>query len=466
MRQRWIAILVVGAALLAVSGGVLWRRSARTIAASPPTANEAWAAPQPSATDWPWWRGGQSNGIATGNPPLKWSLSDNLTGTSGTNIAWRIPLPGRGHASPIVWRSQIFIATADESQQVISLLSIDRQNGRQNWSCEIQRGGLPKIHEKNSQASATPACDGRHVYIPYVADNRLWMTAVTMDGNIAWRTDAGPYRSNEGYASSPALHGSLVIVAADSKGAVLDRLGGAAFVAGLDCRSGEIVWRVKRPSLDSYGTPVVAQVCGRAQLLLSGGQHIVSYDPATGNELWKHEWPVDRSAGNPAFDQERVFVSATIWNAEIVCLRGEPSLPGDQSRQVWNLNKGVADVPVPLVLADRLFVLNDAGVLTCCSVADGKIHWKKRFKGPFSASPVSAAGRIYAANEEGRTFVIDPHSGDILSENQLPEPVFATPALAGQQIYIRTSEALYAIEQPVTDITLRPRPHATDLQAN
>jgi outer membrane protein assembly factor BamB len=138
----------------------------------------------------------------------------------------------------------------------------------------------------------------------------------------------------------------------------------------------------------------------------------------------------------------------------------------EQPREVWSLKKGVADVPVPLVLADRLFVLNDAGVMTCCSVSNGKIHWKKRFKGPFSASPVSAAGRIYAANEEGRTLVIDPQTGDILSENPLPEPIFATPALAGEQIYIRTREALYAIEQSATEVTLRPQPHASNPQAN
>lgn len=466
MRGRsWIIFAVLFAGT-ATALGVLWKGGAHAIA--PPVSQDAaaWRAAVPSADDWPWWRGAQATGIGVGDPPVTWSLTDSLTGTAGENVAWRSEIPGRGHASPIVWGSQVFVATADESQQVVSLLSFDRRTGTRQWGCEVQRGDLPKIHQKNSQASATPACDGRQIYVPCVAHDRLWLTAVTLEGKVAWRTDTGPYRSNEGYASSPAIHESLVIVSADSRGPITDRLTGAAYVAAIDRRSGEVVWRVKRPALDSYGSPVVGRICGRDQLLLSGGRQIVSYDPLTGAELWKHDWPMDRTAGNPAFDQERIFVSATIWNAEIVCLRGDASLSETSSRLLWNLNKGVADVPVPLVLGDRLYILNDGGVFTGCNKADGRIEWKKRLKGSFSASPVAVAGRIYAANEDGITLVVDSQSGKILAENPLPEPILASPALAGRQIFIRTSVALYAIEQASTAISLKTTTGSIGMRAN
>ncbi len=32
-------------------------------------------------------------------------------------------------------------------------------------------------HGKNSQASATPACDGRHVFIAFMVKDAIWLTA-------------------------------------------------------------------------------------------------------------------------------------------------------------------------------------------------------------------------------------------------------------------------------------------------
>ena len=444
MRLRPL-VIVTGLLLIVTTGIGLWQRGAHEVTAPAVLGSEAWPAPQPAVDDWPWWRGSLGNGISQGNPPLRWSRTPTTSEINHDNIVWRTPLPGRGNSSPIVWGNRVLLTTADETSASLSLISFDRHTGEQQWNCELQRGDFPKIHAKNSHASATPACDGRHIYVPFVAADTLWMAAVTFDGNLAWRTNAGPYRSDEGFAASPALHESLVIVAADSRGPTLDRLTGSAFLAGLDRRTGDVVWRVKRPGLNSYGTPIIGKVAGRSQLLLSGGRYVASYDPLTGSPLWQHHWAIERTAGSPAFDNERVFASATIWNSGVVCLRGDGADDASAPRLQWKQEKSAADVPSPIVLGERLYVLTDGGILTCSATVNGHVQWKKRFHGDFSASPVATADRLYLANEEGVTFVVDGTSGNVLSENALLESIFATPAIGGDELLIRTDAALYSI---------------------
>lgn len=443
MKTRRNLLLIVMTSALGV-GGWLWQRGACKVSVTTTPDHAAWPEARPALDDWPWWRGPRGNGIAEGNPPVEWSLA-NAASNAGKNIAWRTAVPGRGHASPVVWGPCLCLLTADEAQQTVSLLCFDRATGAPSWSCEVQRGGLPKINQKNSHASATPACDGVQIYAPCVANGRLWVTAVTMAGQIAWKVDAGPYQSEEGYGASPVLHEGFVIVAADSAGSLADRLSGSAFVAALDRRTGQIAWRTKRPSKNSYGGPALGEVAGRKQLLLAGCKKITAYDPSTGKEVWDCPWGADRTAGTPTCDGNRFFLSATIWNNEIVCLRGAPDLAADVARLQWSVKQGAADVPSPLVVGDKLYVVNDGGVLTCISANEGRVHWKKRLRGNFSASPVAAAGRVYLTNEEGLTFVVS-EQGKILAENSLPEPTFASPALCGDSVFLRTSAAVYCIQ--------------------
>ena len=120
---------------------------------------------------------------------------------------------------------------------------------------------------------------------------KLWVAAVDRQGERLWKTETGPYHSNHGYGSSPALFGALVIVAGDNKGARIDRLVGSSFLVALHRETGKIVWRIKRAAADNYATPIVAHVAGKPQLLISGNQTVCSYDPATGDELWRCRWP-------------------------------------------------------------------------------------------------------------------------------------------------------------------------------
>ncbi len=400
--------------------------------------------PKPGPNDWPCWRGtGGTNTTLESAPPLNWSTSEN--------VAWQSAVPGRGHASPCIWGDRIFLPTADSGRQTILLISFDRETGRALWRTELHRGGLMEMHAKNSHASPTAACDGQHVYVANTVKGALWVTAVDFSGRIVWQREAGPYAAKWGYGSSPAIYKSLVIVAADNKGARIDRLVGSSYLAALHRQTGEIVWRIKRTEGDSFGTPIVAHVAGRDQLLLAGKGLVCSYDPATGDPIWTCGWSAERTANTMAFDGQHVFASTRHPQGELICIRADGTGDVTATHVAWREKKSACDVPSPVVHDGSVYSLGDDGILSCLEAETGKIVWKRRLGGNVTASPLIAGDHLYCCNEEGVTFVVRLGGrGEVVAENSLGDGLFASPAVSGDRLYLRTLTGLHCIAAPDT----------------
>lgn len=439
-RIGMVAVGVVGC--LAIGAVAFWQSTGVTevrVNTTAPGSQLPVAAP--SSQDWPWWRGARADGHSAGTMyPVEWA--------SAENVLWKISLTGTGHGSPCIWGEQVFLHSAEVSGEHVThrLQSFARSTGQLNWTCEVATGVCPEINAKNSQASATPACDGERVFVTFVTDGTLWTAAVDTHGKLLWKTAAGPYESKHGYGSSPALHGSLVIVAADNKGARIDRLVGSSFLAAMNRETGKVVWRIKRPAVDSYGTPVVGPVAGRDQLLLAGYESVDSYDPATGEPLWQCRWGGVSAASTIAFDREQVYVSTTEGESTVLAIRADGTGDVTASHVAWQSKRGATYVPTPLVHDGLVYLVTDGGVMTCLDTADGKEVWKKRLGGDFSASPVLADGLIYATNEAGKVFVVRAgREYDLLAENDFQEASFATPVLCGGQLFHRTTQSLLCL---------------------
>lgn len=390
--------------------------------------------------DWPWWRGSARNGIAAGSEaPVSWTKTDN--------VVWKVPVPGRGHATPIISGQRIFIATADEEQGIQSLLSFSRKSGHLMWNRAIHRGGLMHMHSKNSQASATPACDGERVYTAFINDGALWVTATDLGGNVAWQKQAGVFNSEHGYASSPVLFRSFVIVAVDSRG--------VSYLAALHRNTGQFAWKVERgggvsrPGDSSYGTPLVADVAGREQLILSGRSKVISYDPHSGDQFWSCDGPSETTANTVACNGDFVFVGGGYPEKALMCIRADGEGDVTDTHVAWNLKNVTAYVPTPLAVNDRLIIAHDNGTVSSFVAATGEKIWTKRLGGGFSASPVLAGGNVYIPNETGTTFVfkIDDEF-ELLAENDLADGGFASPVFSNGQLFLRTDHHLYCIGQP------------------
>ena len=371
-----------------------------------------------AADDWNAWRGRSQNGISADESVAKeWS--------DASNIRWRTDVSGRGHSSPIVIGDSVFVSTADESKTTQSVVCLDRQSGLERWRTVIHQGGFPgrgAVHNKASHANGTIACDGRRLYTAMLNSGAITVTAIDLQGEISWQREVGKFVSKFGYAPSPVLYKSLVIVAADNKG--------GGYLAAVDGETGEVVWRVGRGTGDSYSSPMVARVGGRDQLLISGNDSVSSYDPATGNRLWQTECIAEATCGTIVVSGDRIFASGGYPESETVCLSAD-------GEHVWSNNKKTYE-PSMLVVGDNLLTVNDGGVAICWNAVTGEQLWKQRLDGNFSASPVLVGDTVFVPNLNGDTFVFRAGAKyEAVARNRLGNDCYASPAVSGGDIFLR-----------------------------
>lgn len=393
------------------------------------------------AGDWPVWRGPNLNGVADPGQkvPVSWDETEH--------VLWKAEVPGRGHSSPIIVGDRLLLTSADESAQVQSVLCFDRRDGRMLWQTEISRGGFPEqIHRKNTHATPTLGWSGERLFVLFNNHDRVQLTALTIEGEQLWQIDAGGYnpdRYKYGFASSPLLYESLVIVASEYE---------RGWLAAFDQRTGREVWRVPRPDNVSYSSPIVATLGGRDQMLLSGNDQVTAFDPLSGQQLWAAQACTKATCGTLVWENGLVFVSGGFPDRETAAVRADGS--GDV---VWRNTERCYEQSL-LVHNGYLYAFTDNGIAFCWRAADGEEMWRQRLSGPVSASPILAGGNIYASNERGTTFVFraNPDEFQLVAENQLGDEAFASPTICGNRIYLRVAhhrgddrvEMLYCIGLP------------------
>ncbi len=417
-----IGVVVFGAMMFFPGHGV------REIRESESLSNFALVEPRPRDDDWPCLRGAAGQNVATTNRlPTQWSF--------GEESGWDTSVPGIGHATPILWGDQLFLMTSEPGVPRIGLRSYSRGTGRPNWHTVLHQGGPASLLDKKVYSSSTPATDGQFVFAAAVVQETLWVTSVDFTGRIVWQHEAGSYRSKQGYASSPVVFKSLVIVAADQEQ--------DSYLTAFHRQTGEIIWRVKRPNGESFGTPVVATISGRPQLVLAGKGAIVSYNPATGDTLWTFRWSAKRVATSVAFDANHVFATSSLPDSEVDCIKADGAGNVTKSHLIWRQTKVGSEVPSPVCHGGRLYVLADDGLLSCFETQTGKSLWRQRLEGRFSASPFITGDYLICSNLAGLTSIVKTGASSIVvATNSISEGVIASPVVAGDAIFFRTLTGL------------------------
>ena len=372
-------------------------------------------------TDWPWWRGPSRNGEAAPDqaPPTQWAAD--------RNIVWKSPLVGRGHGSPTLVGSRIFIQTADETTGAQIVLCLDRSTGKQLWSTMVHASGGMRKNSKSTAASSSPACDGQRVIVNFPNNGAMMTTALSLEGQQLWQTKICDYVEHQGYGSSPALYQSLAIISADTKA------GGA--IAGLDRSSGQMVWRRERPKLPNYPSPILMHVAGKDQMVLTGCDLFSSFEPLTGKTIWEVPGATTECVTSTVTDGKRVFSSGGYPRNHMSAVLADGSGKLD-----WE-NESRVYVPSLLVRDGALYGVLDVGIAVCWSTETGKELWKTRLGGTFSSSPVLVGDKIYATNESGDTFIYkaDPKEYKEIGKNHLGDQVLSTMVICDSRIYYRAA---------------------------
>ena len=381
---------------------------------------------------WPGWRGPSAQGHVVGSGyPDTWSDTEN--------VAWKVVVPGRGNSSPIVWGGRLFLTTARDEGQTLSILCYRRSDGTLLWETPVPHRGVERIHRKNSHASATPVTDGERVYASFGSQG---LVAVDLDGKVVWQTRLGDLANYHGSAGSPILYRDTVILYQDHAG--------PSFVAAFDTETGETRWRTEREASIGWGTPIVVDAAGRHELIVSSEDEVNAYDPNTGAPLWTVRGNTFEVIPTPTVGHGLVFCSSGRAGPTLAI---RPGGDGDvtDTHVVWQTVKGSPFIPSTIVVGDQLYMVNDmSSVVTSYEARTGKLVFQGRLGRPkkegFSASPVAVDGKVFFTNDSGETFVLRAGPElEILHVNRLNAGVLATPALVDGRWYFRTDRELICV---------------------
>lgn len=397
-----------------------------------------------NAADWPQFRGpgGQGHSDAT-NLPLTWSETEN--------VVWKVPVAGLGWSSPSIQGDQIWLTTAIDDGKSLHAIALDRATGKTIHDMVVFELADPgAVHSKNSHASPTPLIEDDRVYIHFGAHGTACLKT---DGSVVWKTQELKHNHRHGPGGSPVIYQNLLILNCDGSD--------LQFVVALDKNTGKEVWKKKREHIGedrisgkssvpmAYTTPLLTEINGKIQLLSSGADSIVSYDPLTGDELWWFRYDGYSNVPRPVVGKGHVFISSGYDRPEFFAVRVDGTGDVTESHLAWNMKKAAPLNPSPLLLGDELYVVSDNGIATCLDAVSGEQHWQERIGGNFSASPTFADGRIYFLDEEGKTTVVAPGKKfEVLASNQLEGRTLASPAMVDSSIFLRTDTHLYRIEKP------------------
>ncbi len=416
-------------------------------------------------TNWAQWRGPDGSGVSMEkNLPTEWSQTKN--------VQWKTAITGRGHSSPIIWGQKIFLTTSIEGPVVpgakavqhirsgqvwvhpdsvggdhsytIKVLCLDRDTGKILWEKTAYEGTVyDDRHRKNTYASGTPVTDGKYVWAFFDAEG---LYCYDFDGKLIWKTSLGKFgKVGMGYGMSPVLYENLVILQCDQEDG-----GPGSFIAAVNKLTGKEVWRTPRTQPKSHATPLIVRTPQRTELIASGAKSVISYDPATGKELWHCEGVVSHAIPSAVVGHGMVFETAGSQAKRAMGIRlgGSGDLTGTPYI-VWKYNKGAAYVPSPILYGDYLYLLSDNGVMTCLAAKTGEVIYeggRVPIPATFSASPVAFDDKLLVTSEDGDTFVIKAGpKHEVLQTNSLGEPVYASIAMAAGKLFIRGEKNLYCI---------------------
>jgi outer membrane protein assembly factor BamB len=381
--------------------------------------------------DWLNFRGPAGSGFDPGIATTVGELAEKT-------LAWKAALPGRGLGSPLVVGDKVFLTAASgPEQQQLHVLCFSAKDGTPLWERRFWATGRTMSHSKTNVAAPTPTSDGERIYALYSSND---LVCVDLDGDLVWMrglTLDYPNASNSlGMASSPIVVGDTLVAQIENDS--------ESFAAGFDLLTGMNKWKLDRPKSANWTSPTVLNKEGESIVALQSGEGVVGLVPSTGSRVFSIPEKAS-TIPSAAASGDELFIPA---NGLTVMKLGAA---GEEPKKVWNQTNQRPGTPSVLVGPEKLFLINNAGVLTCASRRDGTVAWEIRLKGPFSGSPVAGGdGKLYIFNEQGVGQVVDTNGekGVVTSEIELGETILSTPALDGKALYIRSDGHLWKFAAP------------------
>ncbi len=397
----------------------LTKETSSTESEAPPAQNEIRA-------NFPGFRGPGGNGVAfQKNIPVSWD------GASGKNIKWKTEIPLPGYNSPIVWKDKIFLSGAKENQR--AAYCFDANSGKLLWTTDLSKiqgspAQMPKVTAETGLAAPTMTTDGHRVYVIFANGD---LAALDFEGKTIWTKNLGLPKNHYGHSSSLIMYRDLLIIQYDQNG--------SANVMALAGKTGDKVWGTSRNVKISWASPVVVNTGNRTELILVAEPDVISYDPATGKELWKLDCISGEVGPSVAYANGMVFSINEYSKLAAIKL-------GPSATLAWENNDYLSDVPSPVAFNDFVIVVTSYGAVVCYDAASGKQQWLKELEKSVYSSPMIADGKIFIMDKQGTMHILKADKTlAVVGESALGEGSVCTPAFGDGRIYIRGNKHLFCI---------------------
>jgi outer membrane protein assembly factor BamB len=411
---------------------------------------------QVSLADWPEFRGPRGDGhfVTPGNQatglPLHWSETNN--------IRWKTEIPHRGWSTPVVMGGQVWLTTATVEGHDCFAICVNKESGEILFNERVFHTDNPEPlgngASMNCYATPSPAIEPDRVYVHFGSAGTACLDTKT--GKVIWTRSDLPCRHYRGPSASPIIFETLLILTFD--GADLQ------YTAALDKQTGKTIWKTDRSVVwndehvpgpmardgdlrKSHGTPLIASVAGKPQLISVGAKASYGYEPRSGKELWRVEYNDWSSAPRPLFDDGLAYIVTGLRTKELWAVKPHGQGNVTDTHVAWKLATHIGKYASPLLVDGLIYTAAEESFVTCLEAKTGKVVWTERIGGKYAASPIYADGRLYFSSQEGTTTVLKPgRTFTVLAKNTLDSGFMASPAADGKALYLRTKTHLYRVE--------------------
>jgi outer membrane protein assembly factor BamB len=379
------------------------------------------------------WLGFRGDGTSRAASPAPKKLEVG----EGGNLAWKLKMPGRSVAGPIVI-GDLVVTTSSSGQdgEVLHISGVNLQTGKLEWEQTFRATGRPFCHPTSANAAPSPTSDGERIFAFFSSND---LVCLSLSGELLWYRGLGydyPKAGNDvGMASSPVVVDGAVIVKVEAQG--------DSFAAAIDAETGENLWRIKRPQMSNWASPlVIRRPDDRNEVVIQSRQGVIAVDPRSG----KTQWSTDE--GGSAIPSPTSAEGLLILPSdEVIALKVGASASAPEV--AWRNNK-LSPRNASVVASDKRLYSLKGSVLVAANLQDGEQIWQKRLKGLGSswATPVLSENRLYIFDQTGKGLVLEDQGEDAetIHEIELGEGVLGSPAIADGRLVIRAANTLFCFQ--------------------
>ncbi len=417
---------------------------------------------QKSADNWEQWRGPLNKGVAVkGNPPVEFSETKNLK--------WKTAIPGKGHATPLVWGNKIIVQTAVATDEIapeapdgagegsrmapsqtdriheFRVLLVDKNDGQIIWNTLVTREWpRENTHELGSWASNSPCTDGERIYAWFGSRG---IYCLDFDGNILWQRDFGQMQKHMsfGEGSSPFLYKNKLFILWDHEG--------DSYLYALNKNTGNIEWEVTRDVNTSWSTPLVVEVNGKPQVITTATDNVTAYDFETGEIIWTSSGLTRNVIPNPIYSDGILYAMSGFRGSAMQAIdiaNAHGNITGTDA-VLWTYDKNTPYTPQPVLMNGKLYFMRvNNGFLSCIDAKTGEPFYENERLGDIStlySSPTGVNDRLYIAAENVVMVIKAGEIFEIMASNPVDDNFHASPVIVGNDLILRGFNSLYCFSE-------------------